>query len=137
MNKLLLDTNILIYAIDEESKYFKVSQTLLYESDIELYTTSKNISEFLSVVTRIPGHSLTLQNALLVIKDFQNFFTILFPTDQSFSLLIKLLLKYKPTGLVIHDYEIASIALANQIKNIATFNDKDFKAIDEVKIFIP
>ncbi len=31
MNKLLIDTNILIYSIDEASKYFQESQKLLIE----------------------------------------------------------------------------------------------------------
>ncbi len=29
MSKVLLDTNVLIYAIDEESKYFKKAQSLI------------------------------------------------------------------------------------------------------------
>lgn len=58
MNKLLLDTNILIYSIDEDSKYFNKSQNLFSEH-FELYTTSKNLSEFLSVVTRLPKNSIS------------------------------------------------------------------------------
>ena len=31
MSKVLLDTNVLIYSIDEESKYFKKAQNLISE----------------------------------------------------------------------------------------------------------
>ncbi len=84
----MLDTNILIYAIDEDSKYFKGSHPLLYKKDVELFTTSKNISEFLSVVTRFPGNSLSLQEALLVVEDYKKITTILYPSDRSLSILL-------------------------------------------------
>lgn len=50
MNKILVDTNVLIYSIDEDSKYFDSAQKIFSE-ELELYTTSKNLSEFLTVVT--------------------------------------------------------------------------------------
>jgi predicted nucleic acid-binding protein len=126
MSKILLDKNVLIYAIDKGSKYFNKAQKLFSEP-FELYTTSKNISEFLAVVTRIPKNPLPLNDALLIIEDFINVLTIFYPTKDSFSIFQNLIQKYKPTGLQIHDYEIVSIGLANQITTIATFNEKDFK----------
>ena len=133
MNKLLLDTNILIYSIDEGSKYFSKSQNL-FSDQFELYTTSKNLSEFLSVVTRLPQKSLSLNDALLVVEDFINVMTILYPDKESFLIFQSLLRKYKPIGLKIHDYEILSIGIANKIKTLATFNEKDFKEVEEIKL---
>ena len=69
MSKLLLDTNVLIYSIDEGSKYFQKAQDI-FSKQLELYTTSKNLSEFLSVVTRIPKNPLSLKDALIVSNDF-------------------------------------------------------------------
>mgnify|MGYP001565009263 FL=1 len=136
MSKVLLDTNFLIYSIDEESKYFEKAQNLISEQKIDLFTTSKNLSEFLAVITRFPGNSLTLKNALTVLLDFKTFLTILYPNEKSYKIFIDLLKKYEPTGLQIHDFEIISIALAHQIDTIATFNIKDFKRVAEVKLFI-
>jgi len=133
MNKLLVDTNILIYSIDEGSKYFQRSQNI-FSDKVELYTTSKNLSEFLSVITRLPKNSLSLDDALLIIEDFTNAMTILYPNEKSFLIFQRLLRKYKPTGLKIHDYEILSIGLANQINTIATLNEKDFKEVKEIKL---
>ncbi len=48
MNKVLLHTNVLIYSVDEDSKYFQKVQNLLCSENIELYTTSENISEFIA-----------------------------------------------------------------------------------------
>ncbi|MCF6269696.1 MAG: type II toxin-antitoxin system VapC family toxin [Melioribacteraceae bacterium] len=136
MNKVLLDTNLLIYAIDEDSKYFDLVQELINDDTLKLFTTSKNLSEFLSVVTRIPKSSLSIEEAVLIIEEFQNTFTILYPTEESYSILIDLLNKHSPSGLKIHDYEIASIAISNKIKNVATFNKKDFESIEEIKLVL-
>lgn len=43
MSKLLLDTNVLIYSIDEDSKYFTKVHNI-FSDQHELYTTSKNLS---------------------------------------------------------------------------------------------
>jgi predicted nucleic acid-binding protein len=132
MSKLLLDTNVLIYCIDKDSKYFNKANTIFSEQ-FELYTTSKNLSEFLSVVTRIPN-PLSLDDSLVVIEDFVSVMNILYPSEESFSLFKDLLKKYKPTGFQIHDYEILSIGLSNQITTVATFNEKDFKDVNEIKL---
>jgi len=134
MNKILLDTNVLIYSIDEDSKYFEKAHRIFSE-ELELYTTSKNLSEFLSVVTRIPQNRLSIKDALLVLEDFINVMTILYPNEESIIQFKKILEKYEPSGLQIHDYEILSIALSNQITTIATFNEKDFRKVKEIKLF--
>ena len=132
MSKLLLDTNVLIYSIDEGSKYFNKAHNIFSEQ-FELYTTSKNLSEFLSVITRIPN-PLSLKDALIVIEDFVNGMTILYPNAESFIVFKDLLQKYQPVGLQIHDYEILSIGLTNKVTTIATFNEKDFNKVNEIKL---
>ena len=135
MSKVLLDTNILIYSIDENSIYFEQSQNILQNTTLELYTTSKNLSEFLAVLTRIPDNSISVNKALIVIQDFIDISFVLYPSEKSFSIFKKLLQRYKPTGLKIHDFEILSIALSNQINTIATFNKKDFNEVKEINLF--
>lgn len=134
MNKIFIDTNILIYSIDEDSKFYSKSQALLFNSTFDLYTSSKNLSEFLAVVTRIPVNSLSIENALTVVNDFTDIFTILYPTKTSFTFFKEMLQKYKPIGLKIHDLEIVSIGLSNGINRIATFNNKDFQGINEIDL---
>ncbi len=135
MSKLLIDTNILVYSIDEESKFFKRAQSILLDRSNDLYTTSKNLSEFLVVITRIPEKALSIPIALNVLREFMSFITILYSTQSSFAIFQELLEKNKPTGLKIHDYEIASIAITHQINKIATFNEKDFKEIKGLEVY--
>ncbi len=136
MNNVLFDTNLLLYAIDEDSKYFNSVQALINDNALNLYTTSKNISEFLSVITRIPNTSISVKEALVIVEEFQSTFKILYPTEKSYSIFIDLLKKYSPSGIKIHDYEIISIALSNKIKNIATYNQKDFSRIEEIELVL-
>jgi len=134
MSKILVDTNVLVYVIDKDSRFYFQSRQLLFESNFELFTTSKNLIEFLTVVTRGKEIPLSIEKAMSVVKDFTRVFTILYPTKSSFVIFEELLEKYRPTGLKIHDYEIISIGLVNGINQIATFNSKDFEDIEEVNI---
>ncbi|MDP2303240.1 MAG: hypothetical protein Q8N03_12545 [Ignavibacteria bacterium] len=99
--------------------------------------TINNIDpEFLSVVTRNPKSSISIKEALTVVRDFKKIFTILYPTEKSHSIFIDLLKKYSPNGLRIHDFEIISISLSNNIKNIATVNKKDFIEVSEINLVL-
>ncbi|MFQ5630345.1 MAG: type II toxin-antitoxin system VapC family toxin [bacterium] len=134
MNRVLVDTNILVYAIDERSKFKTKARNAIFHPDFDVFTTSKNLSEFLAVATRPSNHTLPIDEAFAILDEFTDIFTILYPSTHSYSILKKLSLKYKPTGLLIHDFEIASIGLAAGITEIATFNRKDFQGIKEINL---
>ena len=79
MSRLFLDTNVLIYAIDEDSQFYPKARSIILDSDDELFTSSKNLTEFLVVVTRGRTVSLSIEDALAVLEDFSSIFTILYP----------------------------------------------------------
>ncbi len=135
MNKVLVDTNLLIYTVDEDSRYFSQAHRIISDPGVELATTSKNLSEFLAVVTRIPRNAMPINDALAVLADFMSVFKILYPSERSSKILINLIKKYQPVGLEIHDFEIASIGLASGITQIATLNKKDFNRIKEISLY--
>lgn len=83
MNKILVDTNVLIYAKDTDSVFHQKS------------------------------------------------------LGRSYSILQDLISQHKPKGLKIHDFEIASIAIAHGVNQIATFNKSDFQSIQEIAIITP
>ena len=134
-NRILVDTNILIYSIDADSKFHKRSLEVLLDPDKELYTTSKNISEFLVVLTRTKTVKINVIEALEILSELLTNINVLYPDKQTHLMFYELLKKYQPIGLRIHDFEIASISLANGIDTIATENRPDFKNIEEIKIF--
>ncbi len=134
MNKVLIDTNVIIYSIDEESKYFNRAQDLIYNDRVKLFTTSKNIAEFLAVITRPPQFSLVMKDALQIVQDLNTICSFVYPNSKSLQIFTELLRKYEPTGLKIHDFDIISIALAHKLNTIVTFNTKDFAGISEVSL---
>lgn len=135
MSNLLLDTNVLVYALDVDSKYHKSSLALFLNKEHNLATTSKNISELLVVLTRGPLVSLTPVKALEVVSNIISNIQVFYPNLNSNKIFYELIQKYKPTGLRIHDFEIISIGIENGYKRIATFNTKDFKSIKEISLF--
>jgi len=134
MSKLLVDTNILVYGIDEDSKFFTRSRNVLDNSEYQLITTSKNLTEFLAVVTRNTGYGLETELALGIVDDIIQGMHILYPSQNSFAVFLELMDRYKTTGLRVHDFEIVSIGLADGIDRVATFNKKDFKNVEEISL---
>lgn len=134
MSKLLVDTNILVYGIDEDSKFFAQSRNILDSSEYQLITTSKNLLEFLAVVTRNTGYDLKIELALEIVNDIIQGIQILYPSQDSLAIFLELMDRYKPTGLKVHDFEIISIGLAAGVDRVATFNKKDFKNIKEISL---
>ena len=133
MNRLLIDTNILVYAKDVSSVFHQLSTTLL-KSDNQLFTTSKNLTEYYAVVTKGENPLLHPTEALQDLIDFSSICTILFPTEASTQLLSQFVSKHLPKGLKIHDFEIAAIALSSGVNRIATINKSDFLKIDNLEI---
>ncbi len=133
-NKILVDTNILIYSIDADSKFHKKSLEILLDPENKLYTTSKNISEFLVVLTRAKSVRINTIEALEILSELLTNIIILYPNEQTQLIFYELLKKYEPSGLRIHDFEITSISLSNGIYKIATENRSDFRNIEEINI---
>jgi len=134
MSKLLIDTNILVYGIDQDSKFFHQSRNILDGSDHQLVTTSKNLLEFLAVVTRNSGYDLKTELALEILDDIIRGIDVLYPSQDSLAIFLELINRYQPSGLKIHDFEIISIGLAAGIHQVATFNEKDFKNVKEISL---
>lgn len=133
-NAILVDTNVLIYAVDADSKFHEPAIKFLTDSGLKLFTTSKNISEFLVVLTRNTEIELSSSECLAILNSLLSNIVILYPTPMSMNLFQDLVRKYNPRGLWIHDVEIASIAIAHGISMIATNNVSDFKRLAELEI---
>lgn len=136
MSKVLLDTNILIYAKDVASVHHVISLSY-FRSSHQLFLTSKNLTEYYAVVTKGEKPLLSPAEALDDIEEFITHCTVLYPNATSHQQLTELILRYKPKGILIHDFEIAAIALASGIFKIATFNGADFQMLKEIEVIIP
>src|SRR5699024_2604949 len=106
----------------------------LEHPDKNLVTTSKNLLEFLTVVTRQSGYDLPTDLALDVLDDIIQSIDVIYPSQDSMAIFLELMERYQPSGLKVHDFEIISIGLAASIHEVATFNEKDFKAVKEITL---
>ncbi|MBU2444566.1 MAG: hypothetical protein KJ666_03195 [Bacteroidetes bacterium] len=77
MNKILIDTNVMIYALDNHSKYFRQANNILEDDNNTNYTTSKNISEFFAVASKLKFDSQTVKTFYSELK--QNFIILVLP----------------------------------------------------------
>ena len=128
---IVIDSNIFLYALDAGNLYHSRAAALLNDDQYTLYTTTKNISEYFAVASKL---NINFVKAFAFYKQFSINTVILFPNAESLSVLEQLLQKYQPRGNKVFDIEIASIALSHQIDTIATFNTKDFDGISEISV---
>lgn len=134
MNKILIDTNILVYGIDEDSTFFKRARKILEQEKNQLATTSKNLIEFLAVTTKSSGYNLNNDTALEIVEEIIQGIEVVYPTNESLAVFFDLMNRYQPKGLKVHDFEIISIGLANGLQEVATFNTKDFQSVKEISL---
>ena len=134
MSKVLVDTNILVYGVDEDSAFFKRARKILEQKKNQLVNTSKNLIEFLAVTTKSSGYNLKNDTALEIVEEIIQGVEIVYPTQESMAIFLNLMNLYQPKGLKVHDFEIISIGLANGVREVATFNTKDFKSVKEISL---
>lgn len=130
-NQVGVDTNIFIYTLDISSQYHKICEALLKDADVELFTTSKCISEFFAVCTKL---NIEKDKMYGFYKELKSFVTILHSNTESLITFEKLNEKYQPKGNRVYDVEIVSVFLTNDILKIASINTNDFKFISEIEL---
>jgi predicted nucleic acid-binding protein len=94
------------------------------------FITSKTISEFISVLSKLKRYDVIEQELPVIQKQFK----IIFPNKSSLRVFNKLIKKYKPIGNRVFDLEIVSVMLSKKIKNLFTINIKDFKDVEEITL---
>lgn len=137
-NNILIDTNILIYSINVDSPKHIQAQKFLRENIAVLNISHQIILEAIRVLThqKFP-HPMKIRDALSSIKVIYEALRIILPNQSTFYFTIELIKTYKITGNRIFDAYLAATALSNGLDTIATDNEKDFKDIEEIKIYNP
>ncbi len=131
MNKILVDTNVFIYALDKISIYNKQSSQILTSPNNILFTSTKNISELFAIISKLNLNRDAFNRFYSELKQNTE---ILFPSNESLAIFERFIKKYKPIGNRVFDIEIVSIMLSYDINRLATFNKKDFKDIKEIEL---
>lgn len=128
--EVILDTNVLIYALDKSSPFHGRAAALLQDTSFSFRITSKNISEYFCVCSKTKVPALNMWGFYRQLRQHAQ---VLYPSASSLTIFESLVQKYQPHGNHVYDVEILSIALANGVGEIRTANIKDFAGISEIK----
>ena len=140
----LIDTNILVYANNEDSPYHKISKDLVEKAlsgDIEVVLSIQNLIEFYAIITdkKRVEHPVSPKRAKELLEFYQvnEFTTIIHPLHQTVTTVAELIERYRPKGQSIFDYLLVATMRDHAISQIYTSNTKHFKTFDFLKVVNP
>ena len=135
---MLIDSNILIYAINTDSPKHKKSQQFLQENLRNLEIAHQNILEAIRVLTHQKfSKPMGLKMALAAIQAISKSCRIISPSQTTYYLWLELINEHALAGNRIFDAYLAATALSSGIDIIATDNVSDFKKFKGLKIINP
>jgi len=138
----IVDSNILVYALDADGPHHAASRALLDTARAEaatLYVTSQILCEFYSIVTnprRVPKPCSAME-AVAVISDLLTYMQVLPAPSRSVDGWLDLLRRRPVTGGEVFDLQIVATMLANDVQRIYTFNTADFSVFPELAVVTP
>lgn len=142
MTKLgLCDTNLLIYAHNQDSKFHQKSKNFLLSklSVSGVCFTPQIFLEAYRNFTQKIEKPIGISEACHIIKFYlkQPGVKIIYPQQTTLSIVLNLVQKYKIKGAGIFDTFLVATMLDNKIPTLYTHNPKDFKFYKEIKIIDP
>lgn len=136
----LLDTNVIIYALDGTSPFFPKAKAVLtrcFSGEIEGFVAQQNLLEATNVlvsVYKLPKKEVIKELHRLG-KEFR--LTTIFPLHSTIFTFWKLLAENKKTRADIFDFYLAATMVDNGLNQILTRNAKDFAGITTIKTLNP
>lgn len=143
-DRALLDTNVLIYALDPTSTFHPACHALLERTKTAgagLCIAPQNLAEFYAIVTnsrRVPTPR-TSDEAVAVVEQFlerPGLELLPVPTDVV-ARWITLLRRHAVVGGDLFDIQLVATMLGNGITRIYTFNRDDFAPFTELEVLTP
>ncbi|MEI6729172.1 MAG: PIN domain-containing protein [bacterium] len=137
MQKILLDSNILIYAFDKSAEFH--SQSIKVFGQIaELYTTQSNLYEFYRIMTSKPFQKKVSPGDVIGgLQFYKKCLQIIYPTTITDIVLADLINQYQPKSAQIWDFLVLAQSMENSIDIIYTKNTKHFPQNQLLKIVDP
>jgi len=143
---ILLDTNILVYADQEEEEYHQAARTLRdrgQQGEIPVCIAPQVLSEFFAIVTRggkhRASHPMSPTEAAVEVRKYLDAEHIrkIYPTPTTWPTILSFLEQHPVTGQNIHDLHLAATMLSNGVTKIFTFNATDFEPIPGIEVLDP
>ncbi|HYD34748.1 MAG TPA: PIN domain-containing protein [Vitreimonas sp.] len=134
---MLIDSNILIYSLNQASPKSVDSQKFL-QSQTHIVFAQQNIFETLRILTHTKfPNPFSVKEATEAVRALTDQATVIFPTLETYDLALELIRKYQITGTEIFDAYLVATALSNGIEKIASDNTKHLQKYNEIKVVNP
>jgi len=142
----LLDTNVLVYALDQESPFHSAARTLLLRAadtawQERLCVTPQVLAEFFAVVTnpRRVRSPRSPEEALRALEQFialPNLTVLAVPVDVV-SRWVPLVRAHRLGASRVFDAQLAATIVANGVRRIYTFDRAHFECFAELEVITP
>lgn len=135
---MLIDSNILVYAINRRSPKHKAAKIFLQNNIGHMEVAHQNIFEALRVLThpKFPS-SMEIHDALKAIENILKACRVICPEEKTHYITLLLIKKNQLVSDQIFDTYLVATALSKKITTIATDNTRDFKKFKEITIINP
>ena len=136
----LTDTNVLLgFSFPADPRYPVVRAAIreLLANDRQLRTTSQNFAEFWNVSTRPTdrnGFGQTPVEANDLLGDLEMLFPLLPDSPEVYPVWRRLVVRYKVSGVQVHDARLVAAMIVHNVKHILTFNVTDFDRYESERI---
>lgn len=135
---LLIDSNILIYALSSNSNYFEASNQLLdkvVSGEVKAAIAQQNFNEAYRVLTH-PNfeQAFKASDALIALNSIVGLCELIIPNQLTFKTLNELVSKYSVVGNAYFDLYLVATMLSNGVSEIATLNKQDFELYAEINV---
>ncbi len=135
---ILIDSNILVYAINSSSPKHLLAQAYLQAHAGQMTVAHQNIFETLRVLThnKFPSPMPT-DDAITSIMNIAKGCDVIEPQTDTYQIALALIQKHNLKGDKVFDAYLAATAMSLGITNIITDNVKDFLPFDGITAINP
>ncbi len=135
---ILIDSNVIIYAINSSSSKHKAAQDFLQAQVGNMILAHQNIFESMRVLThkKFPN-PMTPDNAIKAIGNISERCHVISADQGAYHIALAFIKKHTLIGDKVFDAYLAATALSVGVKSIATDNVKDFRIFEGIKIVNP
>lgn len=133
--KYALDTNILVYAINENSQFFEQARLILDSvQDYQICVTDKTLYEFYAVISNLFKKDLAVAVDLFaqIVDLFDQ--KVIRSKENTISLVQDFIKIETKPGKYVHDLVLAAICVDNQVDVLISQNVKDFAELKALRV---
>lgn len=135
---MLIDSNLLIYSLNNASPKQSSAQYFLQQNVKELCIAQQNIFETLRIIThsKFP-HPFSIGYAVKAVEKITQTAKLISPTHETPAIAFELIKKYNIQGTEVFDAYLVATALSHNISQIATDNVKHLGKYQEIRVISP